>query len=81
MGLRQISQILDNNNYISNISGRHILMCLPDIIYVPYLPIERADTGVCPYVRMTATLARDSPPSEGRGRFSPPKGGAVYEFL
>ena len=54
-------------------------MCLPDIIYVLYLPIERADTGGCPYGRMTATLARDSPPSEGR--FSPPLGGAVYEFL
>ena len=56
-------------------------MCLPDIIYVLYLPIERADTGGCPYGRMTATLARDSPPSEARGRFSPPLGGAVYEFL
>ena len=34
--------------------------------------IVRADTGVCPYGWMWTTLARDSPPSEGRGRFPPP---------
>ena len=33
-------------------------------------PDVRADTGVCPYGWMWRTLARDSPPLEGRGRFS-----------
>ena len=47
--------------------------------------IVRADTEVCPYGWMWTTLARDSPPLEGRGRFPPPLreglGGGSFIYL
>ena len=40
----------------------------------PPAPPKEGSNRVCPYGWMPTTLARDSPPLEGRGRFLPPYG-------